>query len=186
MKIPKEKYQEVMEFPSIRASFGYNIDFKSFCERYGIDQTLGYNNISTMTELGISKGSKQDSIFIYDGESKKYFRIWSDAVSDFSKFEGITSNAQGAIYYPLKIYLGEEGSNETLIPIDLPADLKTIPFEQDFNISQRETVNSFAQKYFGESFDFVRKVEESDGTIIYMYGYGQKVLIIGPDGQYRI
>lgn len=180
-EIPKEKYQEVMEYPSIRAVFGYNIDFKSFGERYGIDQPLGYNSINTMTEMGISQG-RQDSIFIYDGESKKYFRIWSESESDFSKFEGIDSNSENAIYYPLKNYLGEEGSNETLIPIDLPADIKTVPFEQDFNISQREIVNSFAQKYFGESFDFVRKVEESDGTIIYMYGYGQKVLIISPDG----
>jgi regulatory protein YycH of two-component signal transduction system YycFG len=39
-----------------------------------------------------------------------------------------------------------------------------------------------AQQYFGGNFDFVRKITEENGTIIYMYGYGQTVLIVNTDG----
>ncbi|MBN7773305.1 two-component system activity regulator YycH [Clostridium aminobutyricum] len=180
-EIPKEKYQEVMEYPSIRAVFNYNINFSGFCGRYGITQALGFNNISTLSELGFSKG-RQDSVFIYDGASKKYFRIWCDSENNFTSFEDIASNTENTTYYPLKIYLGEESTNETLIPIELPTSLKTVPFEQDFNVGEKEIINTFAQTFFGESLDFVRILEESNGTVIFMYGYGQKILIISPDG----
>jgi regulatory protein YycH of two-component signal transduction system YycFG len=181
-EITKDKYQAVMEYPSIRATFGYNIDFDGFCERYEINQSLGFDNIGTITEIGFSEGSPA-STFIYDGEKKKYFRmVGNDTKNNFTAFEYITESGDNATYYPLKAYLGEESINDTLIPVELPTALNAVPYQQDFEIDQKDTIGDFAKTFFGESFDFVRKVEESDGTVIYMYGYGQKVLIISPDG----
>jgi hypothetical protein len=59
--------------------------------------------------------------------------------------------------------------------------MASLTYQKDSQISQKEITEDTAQDYFGGTFDFVRKVEESNGTIIYMYGYGQKVLIINPN-----
>lgn len=42
-----------------------------------------------------------------------------------------------------------------------------------------------AERFFGESFDFIRKITEDNGKTIYMYGYGQKVLIVNTDGSFE-
>ncbi|MHC1723419.1 MAG: two-component system activity regulator YycH [Aminipila sp.] len=181
VEITEQQYKDIMKYPSIIAKFEYNIPFDEFCEKYGIKKLQGYDGISNLTEIGFSKGSK-GSTFIYDGDKKKYYGIVGNKkLGIFDKIDTIFEQQEVATYYPLKTVLGEESTNDTLVPFELPPAIIPIDYKKDVEIGQKENTSDIAQKYFGETFDFVRKVEESKGTTIYMYGYGQKVLIINPN-----
>ena len=178
VEITEQQYKEVMKYPSIIAKFEYNIPFAGFCERYNIKKLQGYDNISNLTEIGFSKGSKE-SAFIFDGNTKKYYGVVGNRPLDiFSKLDTIFEQQEAATYYPLKTVLGEESTNDTLVPFELPPAIMTAEYKKETERGEKENNSAMAQTYFGETFDFVRKVEESNGTTIYMYGYGQKVLII--------
>ena len=62
------------------------------------------------------------------------------------------------------------------MPLAYKTTLNTISCFPEFDRSDEAAIKEFSQKFFGQSFDFVRRIEESNGTLIYMYGYGQKVL----------
>lgn len=180
-EITEEKYKAVMKYPSIIAKFEYNVPFTGFCKKYNIKQLQGYDSISNLTEIGFSKGSKE-STFIFDGSKNKYYRlVGNEKLKVFGQVDTIFEQEQFITYYPLKTVLGEESTNDTLVPFELPPAIMSIDYKKDAEIGQKENNNAMAQTYFGETFDFVRKVEESNGTTIYMYGYGQKVLIINPN-----
>ncbi len=181
VEITEQQYKEVMKYPSIVAKFQYNIPFAGFCEKYKIKKFQGYDSISNMTEIGFSKGSKE-SAFVFDGNKKKYYGIVGNRPLDiFSKLDTIFEQQEATTYYPLKTVLGEGSTNDTLVPFELPPAIMPAEYKKESEIGEIENNSAMAQTYFGETFDFVRKVEESNGTTIYMYGYGQKVLIINPN-----
>ncbi|QHI72283.1 two-component system activity regulator YycH [Aminipila terrae] len=178
-EITKEKYKAAMKYPSIIARFQYDMPFSEFCDRFNINQQQGYDNISNLTEIGFSKGSKE-SAFIYDGSKKKYYWLLGNKdLQIFKKVDDISAQ-QAATYFPLKTYLGTESTNQTLIPVESPEAIVPIDYKRDSETGEKEAAESMAQSYFGKTLDFTRKIEESNGKIIYMYGYGQKVLIINP------
>lgn len=181
VEITEQQYKEIMKYPSIIAKFQYNIPFDEFCEKYKIKKLQGYDSISNLTEIGFSKGSK-GSTFIYDGNKKKYYGVVGNKpLQIFSKINTIFEQEEIATYYPLKTVLGEESANSTLVPFELPPAILPVDYKGDAEIGEKENNNAMAQTYFGSTFDFVRKIEESNGTTVYMYGYGQKVLIINPN-----
>lgn len=181
VEITEQQYKEIMKYPSIIAKFQYSIPFVEFCERYNIKQLQGYDSIGSLTEIGFSKGSK-GSTFIYDGNKKKYYGVVGNKPLEiFSKINTIFEQEEVATYYPLKTVLGEESANSTLVPFELPPAILPLDYKRDAEIGEKENNSAMAQTYFGSTFDFVRKIEESNGTTVYMYGYGQKVLIINPN-----
>ena len=180
-EISESKYGQVMEYPSIIAGFEYSMPFKEFCETYEINQPQGYDGISHITQIAFSKGSSE-SAFIHDGVKDKYYRLVGNAkLSLFEEIEASLANVDIATYYTLQTFLGEESKNQTLIPVDMPRGLVPIPYQLDLGSQEEMVTAEMAKDYFGETFDFVRKIEEANGTTIYMYGYGQKVLIINPN-----
>ena len=180
-EISENKYKQVMEYPSIIAGFEYSMPFQEFCEMYEINQPQGYDGISNITQIAFSKGSSE-SAFIHDEPKDKYYRLVGNAkLSLFEEIEASLANVDISTYYTLQTFLGEESKNQTLIPVDMPQGLVTIPYQLDLGSQEDMVIGDMAKDYFGETFDFVRKIEEANGTTIYMYGYGQKVLIINPN-----
>lgn len=180
-EITEEQYTAVMKYPAIIAKFNYDVPFMMFCEKYNIKQLQGYDNINNLTEIGFSKGSTK-SAFVFDGNKKKYYRmVGSKELQIFSEVDEMVAEHGFTTYYTLKTFLGEESNNDTLIPVEFPTAITSMEYKKDVETGQNNIIDEMAQNYFGGTFDFVRKVEESNGTIIYMYGYGQKVLIINPN-----
>lgn len=180
-EITKEKYNEVMRFPAIIAKFKYDIPFMEFCEKNKIKQVVGYDDIDNLTEIGFSEGSKE-SVFVVDKSKDKYYRIvGNNNIEVFNEIDKALKQKSYVTYYTLRTFLGEKINNEILAPVDLPVAILPVAYKRDMQIEDDDIISNMAQEYFGETFDFVRKVEESNGTTIYMYGYGQKVLIINPN-----
>jgi regulatory protein YycH of two-component signal transduction system YycFG len=188
-EIPKETYQQVRKIRSIWADFGYDMPFSDFCKVFDVDSPNSYNVIETVTAIGYSTAEKGNSIFIYDGKNSKYY--WLQAAgSDGSgsayggtDFPGFIDSIEGKgynSYYPAGSVLGV--TNSALIPLDVSSSLGSFSYSQELYSYQTEKINTIAGQFFGSNFDFVRKITEESGTIIYMYGYGQNVLIVNTDG----
>lgn len=181
-EITKAQYETIMGYQGVLATFRYNLPFLEFCERYQIKSSQGFDNIGHLTEIGFSEGSKE-SVFIFDGNRNKYYRmIGNDSLKIFETENNMAADSDMVTYYKLKTFLGEESNNDALVPMEIPQRLKELSYGTDGETDQAYIVDITAPTYFGETFDFVRKVEEVNGNTVFMYGYGQKVLLITPDG----
>ena len=183
-EITYDKYQEVMKYRSIWAEFNYDIPTTDFFLNFGIKKPQGLDSIETITAIGYSPASEElkKSIFIKDGKNGKYY--WLSADKNKTKFGALidTIESEGYnTYYPISTYLGVKNNN-TLVPLILESSMRKFPFEQEIYSYQSEKINEMAEPYFGGNFDFVRRIKEDKGTWIYMYGYGQIVLILNTDG----
>lgn len=188
-EITYENYRKVMQFASIWARFNYDIPITDFCKNFNMSKPQSYDVIETVTEIGYSTAERGDSLYILDGKNQKTYRLVASTGKDSDNKTGNTDfpalidsigTGNNNIYYPVGSVLGI--SNDTLVPVSVQTNLKSFSFRQDFYSYQTEKITSMAQQYFGGNFDFVRKITEENGTIIYMYGYGQTVLIVNTDG----
>lgn len=186
-EITYDQYQQVMKFKSIWAEFNYNIPLPDFCSYFNMNKPQSYDVIETMTGIGYSAAGGGKALFIYDGKNHKYYRLVADSEDSGgagnAEFPALIDSIEAEgynIYYPISSYLGVE--NDTLVPLSVEVNLRSFPFRQDAYSYQTEKISTLAEKFFGENFDFVRKITEENGTIIYMYGYGQNVLIVNTDG----
>ena len=188
-EITYDNYQQVMKFTSIWAEFNYNIPISDFCTKFNMTKPQSYDAIETVTAIGYSTADLGNSLFIYDGKNQRYYRLVAAPSKDSVNKTGNTEfpaliksiEAEGYnIYYPISSYSGVE--NNTLVPLSVKANLKSFPYRQDTYSYQTEKITAIAEQFFGGNFDFVRKITEENGTVIYMYGYGQNVLIVNTDG----
>ena len=181
-EITKEQYEKVMKTSSIRAKFNYQLSLSEFCFAYGIKTTPSFNDIGTISELGYGKISKE-SLLIYDSNKLKYYRIL--ITNEAKRLEQLLTSLMeedSPIYYTIAKYLGGGVTNTTFIPITLQTNLHDFEYNREVYSKQNDVISTIAQSYFGQTFDFIRKIEEGNGTVIYMYGYGQKVLIVNTNG----
>jgi hypothetical protein len=188
-EIKYDQYQQVRKIRSIWAEFNYNVPFSDFCSIFGIDKPQNYDAIETVTAIGYSTAEKGNSLFVYDGKNEKYYWLAS-ANSDESgtayggtEFPGFIDSIEEKgynSYYRVSSVVGV--ANDTLIPLSVETNLRSFSFNQELYPNQSDKINMLAEQFFGRNFDFVRKITEESGTIIYMYGYGQNVLIVNTDG----
>lgn len=181
-EISEEQYEEIMEFVSARAMFDYYVPFVDYCKLLGLSNPSSTDVILSISEIGFSAGS-YDSMFIYDGVADKYYRI----VSEFSSEELLAritelASSENMTYYPLESYVGTSLEKRVLIPSYLESNLQTATVKKDFTAQDHDVISDIARTFFSGNFDFVRKIEEERGKVIYMYGYGQKTLIADIDG----
>lgn len=179
-EITKNQFDEATGFRSIRVKFDYNLPFKDTLAQ--LDIQLNENNIpiEMFTWIAYSTAIK-DSIIIYDGKNQKYYRLISDY--DLTALNTIIDDIEKNSfdpYFPMRVFLGLD--NSTLMPISVKTEMKEIAYGKEINYYETEKIVKLAQTFFGEGFDFVRKITESSGTTIYMYGYGQEILILNKDG----
>ncbi len=181
-EITKEQYEKVMKISSIRAKFNYQLSLSDFCYAYGFKTAPSFDTIETISELGYGTISKE-SLLIYDAKKMKYYRIIIP--NDAKRLEqllGALIEEDSPIYYTIGKYLGGGVTNTTFIPITLKTNLHDFEYNREIFSKQNDSVSTIAQSYFGKTFDFIRKIEEGNGTVIYMYGYGEKVLIVNKNG----
>jgi regulatory protein YycH of two-component signal transduction system YycFG len=179
-EIAKEQYNKIMEFRSIQYDFQYDIPFSSLCSLYQMTKVQSFDQIETASVMGYSTGSPE-SLFVYDGRNNKYYRLVSE-VQETGLNNMITQIETGGYvtYYSIGTLVGT--TNQNVLPLSIETNLGEVPYSPELDIRKEEGIIEFAQTFFGESFDFIRRIEESKGSIIYMYGYGERILTINADG----
>ncbi|MDF3001423.1 MAG: hypothetical protein K0Q48_1542 [Bacillota bacterium] len=184
-EITYDKYETVTKYRSIWTEFAYDIPMADFCTIFDIKKPSGYDGIETVTAVGYSTAVDK-SIFIYDGKNHKYYRLVADSSkANSADFAKLISKAEGqgyTSYYPVSVILGDSVVNSTLlVPDSVATNLNDFSFRQDTYPNETAKITSIAKNFFG-NLDFVRTITEDKGTVIYMYGYGQNVLIVNTDG----
>jgi len=181
-EITAEQFDRIMEFRSILYRFHYEMPLDTFLKKYELQEIPGANEVGDFSLIGFSSGSPE-SLFIYSRGKDKYYRIVYD--QPHASMEELLSTVEDMVnvsYFRIGTLVGRD-DNRTLVPLDLITSLEEVAYSQEFESLNTAEVKAFAQTFFGESFDFVRKIEESKGTHIYMYGYGEKVLTITAEGR---
>lgn len=177
-EITKEQYETVMRETSLLLKFEYPITLRELATVYELNNYAAFENFGNIGEIGYGSLSKE-SLLIYDNSKNKYSRIITTSKENI--LENLLSEIiieNSSIYFKLETYLGGEVKNSTLIPISIESNLDSIEFNRKEFVSGEKKIMETAQGFFGNTFDFIRKIEEGNGTVIYMYGYGQKVLIV--------
>lgn len=178
-EIPAAKWRESMLMKSIRYEFSYSLPL-SYLDALGATNIPQAESISSFSVIAYSIASKE-SIFVYDSINDKYYRMVSDA--DYTTLDARISELEAAphdTYYPINMFYGI--NNDTLLPYQLQIALQPLYSSNEIADSSKDYERQIAEKFFGESLDFIRKITEDDGTIIYMYGVGQKLLTLDPRG----
>ena len=184
--ISESDYDEVVKNRSIQAEFTYAIPLKDFGAEFGVKQIERIDIIDTFTTMAYSEASPE-SFFIGNKFDNKYYRLTvQKEITDFISLLSSIENRQNTSFYPLRTFAGVD--NDTMLPLDLTIDMPNVqyikPVARD-SMEDSSELNDMAKIYFGESFDFTRKVTEADGTIVYVYSYGEKVLVIKTNGVFE-
>ena len=177
MEIQKEQFEEAIKnHPSVIAEFTYTFPFAELCSDLGIGGSNAYSNIGNINSVCFSSAAT-DSLLVANTAEKKYYRLVSDSVD--LEFEEPFSFAQDYNCYEVSRVLGVgEGG---LFPLLSQTYLQEGSCSESNNISAEE-YTEIARIFFGDSFDFVRRISDSFGNHTFMYGFGQKTLTLGADG----
>ena len=179
-EITPEQYQKVMEFRSIRADFGYSIPFQDLCKQYQIKRHQSMEGVQRVSSMSFSTGSPE-SFLLVDAESGRYYRLVADQpLSPLSSLVDEIEAGGFTPYYEASTFFGVD--NRTRMPVTLQTGLTQLPYETEFTTSEADKIRALAESFFGSSFDFIRKITESDGSVVYLYGYGQKLFTLDQSG----
>lgn len=178
-KISREQWDETMSMKSIQYQLNCDLP-SSFFEGLGAanyGQTDSFNNISV---IAFSEASNT-SLFVKENATDNYFRIISD--SEFCTLGESIDKLKAAPhnqYYPISMYFGTK--NVSLAPFQTDLSLPSLSSPRNTADQTENYEKDLAETFFGESLDFIRKIVDDNGTITYMYGYGQKMLTIRQNG----
>ena len=185
-KIEKSQYNEVMAYSSISSEFAFEVPFKEYIEQNKINIKGNTSLIENMTGFTLSPFSSKN-IFISDRQSGEYYRISIDD-EDFAKSmatklnEIITTleSEASSSYYAIKDVAGTD--NDTMIPIYMKSYMKSALYSSEISISNRSDVIEMENTFFSDGMDFVRRITENKGSLIYIFGYNEKVLTMHENG----
>lgn len=74
--------------------------------------------------------------------------------------------------------------NHVLFPVTTIPNIPFVRVADELTVSElsEQTLKQYVGKAFGYRNDFLKKIEDIDGSLVYLYGYGDKALKIGADG----
>ncbi len=135
---------------------------------------------------------KVSSIYIYLDSQRDNFIVLSDGTSHF-KISGVNfdvenikneiDNISRSDYTranTISELLGTNGNNNTYIPLKVDFNLSQMYVRKEIDISNELDENSIAGLFFDRDLAYIRRIEENDGTIIYVDS--QKTLKIYENG----
>lgn len=183
-EITKQQYLEAMSgYVSLQFDLGYEVPFSQFCDYYRIQKNQSFDAVEAVSVIAYSSASSE-SLFIVQEQKGKYYRLVADrdytGLRDLAK--EITQSAE-ASYYPISELMGVE--NTTMIPWEATVSYEPLDWQTELQRGEKEDVIRLAQSFFGENFDFIRRMVDTKGNVTYMYGYGQKTFITYVNGGFE-
>lgn len=179
-EISMERWISVNDFRSIRVDFDYDLPI-SVLKNVVQGKDMGLQGKLNSFRSLLIPVTEEATLYIGSPAENKFYRVRAREVTG-NMAEIINTIEQNGFnhYFAVKDIMGVE--NNTLMPIALSEDISKIKAVQEVDTTNTRQVEPLAGTFFGENFDFVRKITETSGTVIYMYGYGQKVLKIDASG----
>lgn len=77
--------------------------------------------------------------------------------------------------------------NQVFFPVDQVASIPFVRVKDEIVLSElsETALKNYVSKAFNNRYDFLKRVEDIDGSVVYLYGYGDRALKIGTDGVIR-
>ena len=138
------------------------------------DQTIFLGNRSG-GEYYLLRGVKRDGTLS---------TLMSQYEKEVNAYDGKTIEE---LYAPSKA-LAEPGKpfayNQVLFPVTSIPSIPFVRVDDELSVSKlsEQELKQYVSKAFGSRNDFLKKVEDIDGSLVYLYGYGDRALRIGNDG----
>ncbi|MDR2356028.1 MAG: hypothetical protein LBE16_07510 [Clostridiales Family XIII bacterium] len=180
--ISKEDFLDVMRARSVRADFSFAIPLAEFCSEFNLPRPAPLSTVDVFTCAAYSEASPE-SLFLCDNPGERYYRLAAENEAGFRELIDFIETLGNASYYPLRTFSGVE--NDTMLPLGADEVPRNLSYVRSIDPGDEERVNEMTRAFFGKRFDFTRKITEGDGTTVYMYGYGEKVLVIHRDGSFE-
>ncbi len=172
------------EFLKYKALKSIDIQFSQEIPLYILAKTLNtYIESSIHSEINVI-----DNIFIFLGEdnfivlSNKDKNIKLNNIDvNTSKIRDIVDNIKDSDYiryYPGNILLGTKKG--VYAPIEIKDEFDSIRVKNKINIDNTREIQKIAEKFLNIDSDYIRKIEENNDAMIFMYS--DKGLVIYPNG----
>ncbi len=187
-EISEDQWNESMEFSSIVFNFAFDVS-NDYFEGQGASNYGQTDYFTSISSIGCSDAGKT-AIFVRNETQDRYFRISAD--SEFFDLDAMLSSLRSGtttsgqqlsgseathLYYPANMLMGS--LSRAFLPYQTNISMKPLYMEI---ARSEETDRSLAETFFGKGLNFIRKITDNSGTIMYMYGYNQKSLSITPNG----
>lgn len=172
------EWQEINEYKSIKFRFSFPIPLELFYrdfEAWPISEELRAVDhlVVPATETGV--------LYVADKSRGLYFRL-KGVSFETSVGEKIDAVARKGYtdYFRAADVLGID--SDLLLPINFEEGMAAVSVSPEIDAGDQAQVGALAGRFFGETFDFVKRIEENDGSIVYISNYGEKVMKIHADG----
>ncbi|SKC88433.1 hypothetical protein [Maledivibacter halophilus] len=188
-QIDYDKWQKINRFKSIRLNFACEIPGNILIDAI-LDESGNASKIKEKIDTILIPAIEGGSNNIYLGNHENDFYIELKGNFKDNRVRELVDNIEkifedkGYINY-ITLNRHSQVDNDTLIPV-FGTSRETIPFynvKNEIDVTDKASVISQANQFFSSSFDFVKEINEIDGSIIYMYGYGEKTLKINKNGE---
>jgi regulatory protein YycH of two-component signal transduction system YycFG len=173
-----EQWQDANEYKSVKLRFSFPVPLELFYSDFG-SWDIG-EKLSDIDNL-IMPTTDGNVIYIADKSKGIYLKlkgehIVGDIASKIDEVEALPHTD----YFKTEDILGIE--TDILLPINFEEGIPTAEVATEMDVSDKAQITAMAGRIFGETFDFVKKIEETDGSVFYISSYGEKVLKIQSDG----
>ncbi len=182
-EITKEEYDEVKECRSVEMKFNYAQDFREYEKLKEINDGLDNKKIEQFDALAVG-GESENCLYIKDSANGLFCKI-----NIKENATGITEKRidsliecalekDGPVYTTIGNLTGTE--SKVYIPEEKEVDKFKLGEKQgqlEFSIGEQKNINNIASGFFTSGLDFVRKITENKGAVMYTYGSNQMLII---------
>jgi hypothetical protein len=191
----EEEFHMIEKTRSVQVRLPFSMSLNDFGTVYGVER--GFNEIlDTPIDKIIISSSQPNRIYLANGELQRYFYL-KGVLDDerISKIINVASENKFTEFRRVDSLINFKSikedevqtfHNEEIIPITSIEPIPFVKVTKEIDVSteyQDSEVKTFLIKAFGNSTDFIKRLEEIDGSQTYIYGYGDKALRLGVGGE---
>lgn len=191
--IDEKTYVEAFSTKSILLKMPLELRLSDLAILYGIEDIPKEMEAIIPTEYMIVSDETQ-ALYLFDSASGQYYKIKSKTFThDISELFDLVKSRESVEYrkvsdrFSLESTMGEDKNymNYTLIPIQYKYLVPNLKVQNEVNLDSDQfddQIRTIAKAVFGNRFDFIKRLEDINGSVIFMYGYGDKALTITREG----
>lgn len=182
-------YPEVLLGRSLTAEFRYTIPADSFAILFDFPESDEWEEIERFCRFTFS--AEDGALYVEDADAGLLYRL---TIVDENRRDVLIqwihkvihqiSAENTSTFEPVSHVFDTVADleNNTLFPVSAVDDMDTIPVSQEYDFSREPVVRRLEHMFFPSGLDFVRKISRNRGTLLYMYGYSERVLQLNQNG----
>lgn len=174
-----EEYEQQRGVKSIEIFFGKNIPSVLISSVFGSVDNRIVRDIKEIQQILIpAVGSA--NVYILSNADTVYKATLEDSQGELidEVFQYIEKQSYNR-FYSLFSDLG----NPVLMPLSFNNTLPQIFIESKIDVTNDEAVVEHAKTFFDRNFDFIKTIKETSGSVLFIYGYGEKSVRINNRGR---